>query len=179
MRIFIPLHPSLPLALCQGRGLVSAPGTLSPSSVGHGGGQTGQRGGLELFEQTFLCQRSSGHPSPDPSHLSAGRESALVLPHKVSDGFLPQSVSGAALEGHCLVLNWPLVCLQWLLTFQLQSNSFQADACRSVGCQIQDLALHMQNCLCNLFFFYRPQLSHKVGVMLGKPESEGMGLGCP
>ena len=65
-------------------------------------------------------------------------------------GFTPEH-AGASLEGHCLVLNWSLVCQQWLLTFQLQSNSFQADVCRSVGCQIWDLALHMQNCLCNLF----------------------------
>lgn len=64
---------------------------------------------------------------------------------------LPQRVWGASLEGHCLVWNWPLVCLQCLLRFQLQSNSFQADACRSRGCQIPDPALHVRNYFQNLF----------------------------
>lgn len=64
---------------------------------------------------------------------------------------LPQRVWGASLEGHCLVQNWPLIRLQWLLRFQLQSNSFQADACRFRGCQIPDATLHVRNCFQNLF----------------------------
>lgn len=85
----VDIHPSASIPSAgrlPGPGTGERPGTLSPSLVGRGGRQMGQRGGMELSEQAFLRWRSFGHPSPDPSQLSAGRESALVLPHKVSDG---------------------------------------------------------------------------------------------
>lgn len=106
---------------------------------------------MELSEQAFLCWGSFGHPSPRsfPDFCREEEHSGSAVQGK--RWALPRSVPEASLEGHCLALDRPLVRLQWLLTFQLQSNSFQADACRSAGCQIQGLALHVQNCLCDLF----------------------------
>lgn len=50
----------------------------------------GMEGGMGLPEQGFPCWKNFGHPSPDAFQLFARKESALVLLHKVRDGFYPR-----------------------------------------------------------------------------------------
>lgn len=122
MRIFIPLHPSRWQA--AGTGGWQVPWHAPPIHGQGGGKQMGQRGGMGLSERV-LEELWPSLPRPPPQ-LSAGREGECSGFAAQGERWAsPQSVPGASLEGHSLVLSRSSSACSSCLHFSCKATVFR------------------------------------------------------